>query len=216
MRTSLSSCFLIFGFLFCACGGGASDLGPPTGWVSDGGQKWWLAETDTTGLYRNLETLESMGVRVFEDVDLGPSVQNRLLEFYRSNPELVDSVFVEHGLPIVERGARDIADRTEQRERLNTDAYLAMVDHYRDARPNTEVDAGITYPDSLRNAGVGGRVVVQAYVNEEGEPVALGVIEHAHPTLDALTMQVVTRMRWFSASHDGNPVGSWVRVAIPY
>lgn len=209
-------CFaLLISLVISACGGGQS-LEPPQGWISDGDGKWWLSETDTTGLFRDLETLESMGVQVFEDVDLGPSVQNRLLEFYRSNPEIVDSVFVEHGLPIVERGADELTDRTEQRERLTTDAYREMVRYYRDARPDPNVDAGIVYPDSLQDAGIGGRVVVQAYVNAEGEPVAMELLESAHPTLDILTMQAVTRMRWVHASHAGSAVASWTRVAIPY
>ena len=205
---------IITGLGFSSCSGG--DLGPPSGWTSDGAQKWWVAGTDTTGLFRDLETLESMGVRLFEDVDLGLSVQNRLLEFYRSNPEIVDSVFVEYGLPIVQRGAPDVEDRTVQREQLTTEAYRSMVDYYRDARPDPNVDARIVYPDSLRNAGVTGRVEVQVYVNAEGQPVAMELLESVHPTLDALTMQAVTRMRWIHAGHAGVAVPSWTRVSIPY
>ncbi len=202
-------------FTFAACSGQA-DREPPSGWTSDGADRWWRANADTTGTFRNLETLESMGVQVFEDVDLAPSVQNRMLEFYRSNPEIVDSVFVEHGLRIVERGDPSITDRTELRERLLTDAYLEMVRYYRDARPDPTVQIEKVYPDSLRDQGVTGQVEIQIRVNTEGEPVAIEKLSGTHPTLDVLAMQAITRMRWIHAGHEGVAVPSWTRVTITY
>ena len=204
-----------FGFLTAACGGQA-DLGPPAGWAVDDAGKWWRMDTDTTGAFRDLETLESMGVRVFEGVDLGSSVQNRMLEFYRTNPEIVDSVFVEHGLPVVERGDPTIADRTDLRERLVTDAYREMVRYYRDARQDPNVQIEKVYPDSLRERGVIGQVEVQIRVNAEGEPVAIEKLSGVEPTLDALAMQAVTKMRWVHAGFMGEAVPSWTRVTITY
>ena len=207
---------LVFlGFLSAACGGQA-DLGPPDGWAGDGAGRWWRTDADTTGAFRDLQTLESMGVRVFEEVDLAPSVQNRMLEFYRTNPEIVDSVFVEHGLPVVERGDPTIADRTDLRERLVTDAYREMVRYYRDARQDPEVRIEKVYPDSLRERGVTGQVEVQIRVNAEGEPVAIEKLSGVEPTLDALAMQAVTKMRWVHAGFMGEAVPSWTRVTITY
>jgi len=212
---SASALLVLFGFLSAACGGQA-DLGPPAGWVDDGATRWWRADADTSGVFRNLETLESMGVRVFEEVDLGPSVQNRMLEFYRTNPEIVDSVFVEHGLPIVERGDPSITDRTELRERLVTDAYREMVRYYRDARQDPNVQIEKVYPDSLRERGVTGRVEMQVRVSSEGEPVAIQMLSSVDPTLDALAMQAITKIRWVHAGHSGEAVASWTRMAITY
>lgn len=207
---------LVFlGFLSAACGEQA-DLGPPAGWAGDSADRWWRMDADTAGAFRDLQTLESMGVRVFEEVDLASSVQNRMLEFYRTNPEIVDSVFVERGLPIVERGDPTIRDRTELRERLVTDAYRAMVRYYRDARQDPEVRVEKVYPDSLRERGVTGQVEVQIRVNAEGEPVAIEKLSGAEPTLDALAMQAVTKMRWVHAGHEGEAVPSWTRVTITY
>ena len=204
-----------FGFLSAACGGQA-DLGPPAGWEGDGADRWWRTDADTAGAFRNLETLETMGVQVFEEVDLAPSVQNRMLEFYRTNPEIVDSVFVEHGLPVVERGDPTIRDRTELRERLVTDAYREMVRYYRDARQDPDVPVEKVYPDSLRERGVTGQVEVQIRVNAEGEPVAIKKLSGVDPTLDALAMQAITKMRWIHAGHEGVAVQSWTRMTITY
>ncbi len=198
-----------------ACGGQA-DLGPPAGWEGDGADKWWRIGTDTTGAFRNLETLESMGIHVFEDIDLAPSVQNRMIEFYRSNPEIVDSVFVEFGLPVVERGDPSIVDRTELRERLVTDAYREMVDYYRDARPDPNVQIEKVYPDSLRESGVTGAVEMQIFVSAEGAPLAIDKLSGAGPTLDAFAMQAVTKMRWVHAGYSGVAVPSWTRMTITY
>lgn len=207
--------FVFLGFVLAACGG-QSDPGPPVGWEGDGADRWWRTSVDTTGAFRNLETLESMGVRVFEEVDLAPSVQNRMLEFYRSNPEIVDSVFAEYGLPVVERGDPTITDRTELRESLLTEAYLRMVDFYRDARPDPDVPVEKIYPDSLRDRGVSGRVELQIRVDAEGEPITIQKLSGVDPTLDARAMQAATKMRWFHAGHAGEAVASWTRVTITY
>ena len=206
---------LLFLGILSACGGNA-DLGPPVGWDGDGAGRWWRTDADTTGAFRNLQTLESMGVRVFEEIDLAPSVQNRMLEFYRTNPEIVDSVFVEHGLPVVERGDPAIRDRTELRERLVTDTYREMVRYYRDARQDPNVQIEKVYPDSLRERGVIGQVEVQIRVNAEGEPVAIEKLSGVEPTLDALAMQAITKMRWVHAGHEGVAVPSWTRMTITY
>ena len=212
---SAAALLVLFGFLSAACGGQA-DLGPPAGWEGDNAGRWWRTDADTTGAFRDLQTLESMGVRIFEEVDLAAAVQNLMIEFYRSNPEIVDSVFEERGLPIIERGDPSIADRTELRDKLRRDVYLAMVDYYRDARPDLVVLVEKVYPDSLRERGVTGQVEVQVRVNAEGEPVAIKKLSGVEPTLDALAMQAITKMRWVHAGHEGVAVPSWTRMTITY
>ncbi len=206
---------IVFVLVLAACGG-SSDLGPPSGWEGEGTERWWVPGIDTTEAFRDLETLESMGVPVFNEVDLAPSVQNLMIEFYRSNPEIVASVFEEYGLPIIERGDPSVSDRTELRDQLRRDAYLSMVDYYRDARPDPNVQVEKIYPDSLRERGVTGQVEMQVRVNEEGLPIAIKKLSGTDPTLDALAMQAITKMRWVHAGHSGEAVASWTRMTITY
>ena len=205
--------------LLAACGGGG-DLGPPAGWTGDGDARWWRAGADTTGVFRNLETLEVMGMQMYEDVDLAPSVQQRMIELYRTNPALVDSLFAEVALPIIERGAEGAGDRTAQRERLVTEVNTAMARVYRQPLVDPSSAPELVYPDSRRQAGVGGRVVLQVYIDAAGDPVAIETVEGVHPTLDALTMRAATgmdyTMPWVITANRSRNVPGWVRVAIPY
>jgi hypothetical protein len=206
--------------LLAACGGGGGDLGPPSGWTSDGAHRWWRAGADTAGVFRNLATLEAMGVRLYEDVDLGPAVQNRMVELYRSNPELVDSLFAEVALPILRRGAAGAGDRTAQREALVNEINREMARVYRQPLVNPASAPERVYPDSLRSRGVGGRVELQVYVDAAGDPVAVEAVETVHPTLDALAMRAATgmdyTMPWVITGRQSRNVPGWLRVGVPY
>lgn len=210
---------LVLSFVLAACSGG-TDLGPPSGWMSDGADRWWLEGTDTEVAFRNLETLEDMGVTVYEDIDMGASVQNRIIELYRANPEIVDSLFAVHGVPAVEAGAPDAGDRTAQREEMVQALNREMARHFRQPLVNGDVDAGIVFPDSLRQMGVSGQVVMQVYVDDQGAPQAIELIEGTHPSLDALSMQAATRMRWYRSwvITDGEEryIPGWTRVTLRY
>lgn len=201
-----------------ACGGG-TDLGPPDGWTG-AEARWWRAGADTAGVFRDLETLEAMGVRVYDDVDLAPGVQNRMVELYRTNPELVDSVFAVVALPIIERGAAGAGDRTEQREQLVNEIVREVARTYRQPLVDPASAPERVYPDSLRQAGVGGSVVLQVYVDAAGDPVAVEAVERVHPTLDALAMRAAAgmdyTMPWVITGNASRNVPGWVRVTIPY
>ena len=195
-------------------------MGPPAGWTGDGADRWWRTDADTSGAFRNLETLEDMGVRIVEEVDLASSVQNRIIGLYRSNPELLDSLFAEEGLPIVEAGAADAGDRTAQREALVTAVNTEMARHYRQALVKPDPPLEQVYPDSLRNAGIGGQVVLQIKVDAAGDPFAIEKLEGVHPTLDALAMQAATKldwtMPWVITGSESRNVPSWTRLTITY
>ena len=200
---------LLLPFALClitlaACGGGGSDLGPPDGWTGVDASRWWRVGADTTG----------------EDVDLAPSVQQRMVELYRTNPELVDSLFAEVALPIIRRGADGAGDRTAQREQLVEDVNREMARHYRQPLVKPESAPELVYPDSLRQAGVGGRVELQVYVSAAGDPVAIETIMPVHPTLDALAMRAAAQMDytmpWVITGSQSRNVPGWVRVTIPY
>ena len=206
-------------FSFAACGGG-SDLGPPSGWVGEGTERWWRADADTVGVFRDLDTLESMGAQLFEDVDLGTSVQNRMIELYRTNPEIVDSLFAERALPIVQQGAPEAGDRTAQRERIVSNATRELARYYRQPLVKPESVPPKVMPDSLVAQGVGGQVILQVYVDADGQPLAIETIEGAHPTLDALAMQAAAQVEWTDpwvvAGRESYNVPAWTRFKITY
>ena len=226
MPRSAFSAFLL-AVLVAACAGpeAAPDLSPPEGWQGTD-TRWWRDGADTSGVFRNLETLADMGVSGAEAAggsNLGlaaPSVQQRfewgikesLIQLYRNEPEVVDSLFERHAAPQLD-GAVSTGTLRPQIEAQQRKIYKMLRNHFREPLTKLTVgeDVGVTYPDSLRQQGIEGTVRTQVYIDAEGEPVAIELIERVHPVLDALAMRATTEMRWRPAYRLRS--GSWI--AIP-
>ena len=199
-------------FLLAGCGGGGSaDLGPPAGWSADGLDRWWKEGVDTSLAFRNLDTFEGMALGERPDGKRleGPThrnVQQEFVQLYRNQPEIIDSLFTEIAVPLV-----DARGQEENRDALIRDINREMNKVFFFARPKSEPQVQIIYPDSLRTAGVGGGVRLQVYLNEEGEPLAIKRIDAVHPTLDAIALRATTQKRWIPAALNGETIPSWVR-----
>ena len=216
----------------------AYEVGPPEGWVAEstpGTMRWWQPQVDTAMAFRDLETLRSMGIlsRTSTYVstqqlalrsgalrnEFGNAVKRSLVALYRSEPEVVDSLFETYARPALADAdlSGELMDRVEENKRM---AYDAIREHFREPRPALELgtDVPVVYPDSLR--AYGGDVRVQAYVNEEGVPLALELLEGVHPVLDDLAMKATTQMRWRPAyvlrGSDWEPTPSWVRFLVRF
>jgi hypothetical protein len=202
---------LIVLLLLPACGSREADLTPPEGWEGVGAERWWRTGIDTTGLFRDLDDFQAMGVQQVEGT-MASAVQQRMLEMYRNRPHLVDSLFRADVLPGLQ-GVQPGADLNRQREELITDAYRTITRRFRPPSPTTALgrDVPLVYPDSLQQRGVAGQVAVQLYLDENGAPVAIEKREGIHPVQDALVMQSMTQMRWMPAYLDGRAIPSWAR-----
>jgi TonB family protein len=194
---------IAFFFTLTACSSSDRPLsGPPEGWQGQE-DRWWVAGADTTQAFRNLESLSSMGVAT---ADVSPAggrsvvvdgVKRGLLRLYRNEPELIDSLFERIVVPRVER-ADLTADTRADIERLTQEGYRALSSNFQEPRAAKRLgdDIPVVYPDSLRKQGVGGSVRMQVYVNTDGEPVAIELLESVHPVLDQIAMRATAEMRW--------------------
>ena len=202
--------------LVAGCGGGSPDLGAPAGWQADGLDRWWQEGVDTSVAFRDLEEFEAMGLGDRPDGlrAEGPvhrNVQRQLRPLYRNHPEVVDSLFTEIAVPMIDESGGE-GDRDALVGRINR----ALGEAFVYPRPAADSDVTIVYPDSLGAAGVGGDVRMQVYLDETGEPLAIKRIEPVHPTLDAIAMRATTEKRWRPATLDGEPIRSWVRSTIAF
>ncbi len=209
--------------LFVGCGGGPADLSPPPGWSADpsagSGQaptRWWRDGVDTALAFRDLETFEAMGLGERPDGKRaeGPShrnVQVELIALYRNQPELVDSLFTEIAVPLV-----DARGQEEDREALVRDINREMNRAFFYARPSPKSEVEVVYPDSLRQAGIGGAVKMQVYLSEDGAPLAIKLVDSVNPTLDALAMRATTQKTWVPAAFRGRAMPSWVRSVLSF
>lgn len=177
-----------------ACDSGP-DLGPPNGWEAVSETQWIRSGADTTGAFRDLETIESMGIAEAPN-DLIRYAREDMLFLFRTAPEVVDSVFNAEAAPLFDRPFRtgdafqaDLDETVENAKKVivggggNTSIYRQAT-----VLPEPAPQRAV-YPDSLRTAGVSGRVSVQVRVTDEGQPVAVSLIDSVHPVLDGLVMR---------------------------
>lgn len=216
-------------------------VGPPADWQASEGQ-WWRQGVDTSRAFRNLETLQSMGIRQQErealaatrsaaqnDVvirRLGAAVKEELLPLYRNRPEVVDSLFEEHVRPIIAEDVRgqeiDRNDLQGEVDRLRSEAYDVLRRHFREPQPSLELgtDVPVIYPDSLKQEGVSGQVEMQVYLDSEGQPQAIELVEGVHPVLNESAMQAAAQMEWQPAylrqAGEWQGLPSWTRYSIRF
>ena len=167
---------------------GCAEPGPPAtapeGWES-AGDRWWVPGTDTSAAFRDLSTLDAMGV-ARDDSEFVRWSQEKMTDLYRTNPEVVDSVFAADVVPVLQAGVPAGDDYGAEADALVDRVKTDFFQRYNSSRtlPQTEP---IVAPDSL--ADVSGRVVVQVYLSPEQEPLAVRVVEGTGTALDGLVMR---------------------------
>lgn len=207
---------------------------PPEGWEATE-TRMWEQGVDTSDVFRDLDDLSTMGIveadfalssgTISED-QFQKAIKRSLLEFYRTNPVIVDSLFEEYAVPKLE-GA-NLSDAVEDDQlkpellgKFQKSAFKAVNDHYRQPQLNEGV-SGISYPDSLRQNDVSGDVRLQLHVDTSGSVNAVEVIEGVHPTLDAIAMKAGTQTTWEpayvrqGAGEEWKPHRGWARTPVPF
>lgn len=213
-----------------------AETGVPEGWEASD-DRWWRTGFDTTGVFRNLETFADMGSSgggltfvanaqmtthpggLQEQFDR--RVQRSLIRLYRNKPELVDSLFERYVRPTLQDKA-DADNMNRKVDEFQRKGYGILRNHFQE--PQTALvlgkDVEVPYPDSLRQKQVTGAVKTQVYLNKEGEPMAIMLLEGVHPVLDAIGMRATTQMRWRPAYRirNGNwiPIPAWTRYNLRF
>lgn len=73
------------------------------------------------------------------------------------------------------------------------------------------------YPSMLREAGIGGTVVLYVFVDTNGEPANTQVQQSSgYPQLDAAAADVVDEMEFSPAMNRDRPVGVWVLQSVEF
>lgn len=239
MRTATSILLIVLVISVAGCGGSSAPA-PPEGWTS-ADARWWQPDVDTSRAFRSLESLSAMGVGSRDTLfvassraaqaeasaeQLGFAVKQELIPLFRNQPRIMDSLFAEHVQPIVEKRLQQsrviLGSAGKVAEELKKESYQTISKRFREPRTTKKLgeDVPVPYPDSLRQADIGGKVEMQVYLNAEGDPQAVKLIEGVDPTLNDIAMQAATQMDWAPAYvlRDGQwqTVPSWTRFSVVF
>ena len=208
---------------------------PPEGWIGDA-NRWWKPIDDTSTVFRPLNTLDEMGLIKDGVIYAGTmeiaqskeqvyarferAVKQSLIQLYRNDPETVDSIFIDVIEPII-GNVQFTEDPAKDVDTFKRKAYRLLSRHYREPRAKLELgtDVPIVYPDSIREQGISGSVGMQVFLNSEGEPQSIELLDSVHPVLDAIAMQATAQMLWMPAytyNKDWIPLPSYTRFRVRF
>ena len=201
--------------VLAGCAEPAPPADPPEGWTAEG-DRWWVPGTDTSAAFRDLSTIDSMGVARTGSEFVRWS-QEKMTDLYRTNPEVVDSVFGAQFLTTIQEGVPSGDDYGTEAEGLVNRVKTDFFQRYNPSQTLPRQDP-IVVPDDL--ADVSGRVVVQVYLSPEQEPLAVRVVEGTGTMLDQIVMRRAIESEFTPAwvrpragQSGGVEVVNWVRVA---
>lgn len=225
------SLLLVAALIVVGCSSGGAQTGPPSGW-NTADSRWWAKGVDTSRALRNLDSLHTMGVmgapaysaslQGANTEQFVQAVKRELIALYRNNPEIVDSLFQQYARPDIEKADLSVSDEKKLKNMLTqykNESYKAISKHFTEPRREDQ-ELSISYPDSLRRQETSGEVDMQLYLNEQGEPQAVKLLQGVHPVLNDIAMSAATRTSWQPAylTREGEqqPVPSWVRFGFTF
>ena len=199
--------------------------------------RWWEVGVDTSEVFRDLETLQAMGIamspvvydatqpissqaRVSQD-RLVWYVKQSLLPLFRNRPEVVDSLFEVYVAPRIVRGGPS-DDPGGDVAKYKREGYRAIYRHFREPRTLLQVgtDIPVEIPDSLSVQAAGRAVSFQVFISDDGRPAAVELLSGVHPVLDRIALKATLQMRWQPAyllqKNKSVPVESWARFRIRF
>lgn len=219
-------------FLGGGCGGASVETDPPSGWEADGA-RWWRQGADTAKAFRDLSSIEAMGVAQeapvysagaeITDEQVTLAAKQGLEQLYRKAPETIDSLFAEHIAPKVSEVSRS-GDMKKKMKAFSKKSHEVLTKYFQAPAQQLTLgeDIPVGYPDSLFQQGVGGNVQMQVYIDAEGQPQAIKLLDNdAHPVLNDTARRAVAQMRWEPARlRDGDygwkPMPSWTWVNVGF
>lgn len=210
---------LLAAALLSACAEPGPPAEPPEGWVAESPTRWYAAGADTAAAFRDLSTLEAMGV-ARDDSELVRWTQEKMTDLYRTDPETVDSVFAADYLDEVRAGVPGGDEYGPAAEAMVNRIKTDFFQRYNPARYQQPAEP-LAVPDSL--AGAAGVITTQVYVDRDNRPTAVMLIEGTGTALDQVMMRRAVESTFTDAwvrPEPGNSAGvkipSWVRISSNY
>lgn len=172
-------------------------------WQQDGA-RYFVTGADTSGLFRNVETLEEMGLPLPARNDrdargwIDRNLRRELIVLYRHAPEVVDSLYRARVMSLVAEAPTPAGGLTDVVEELKRPAERTLLQAFRQPSPMKRlgVDIQVPFPDSLKARLTEADVRTQVAINAEGQPMAVHVLEPVHPVLEVIAVNAIAQQEW--------------------
>lgn len=204
--------------LVAACTDPGPAAEPPEGWIAESPTRWYQPGADTAAAFRDLSTLEAMGVER-DDTEFVRWAQEKMTDLYRTQPEIVDSILVADYLDEMRQGIPDGPDYADQ-----ADAFVRRLktEYYQRFNPARYQPAGeLAVPQDLADAD--GTITTQVYVDADNQPTAVWLLEGTGTQLDQIMMRRAIEgtytdawVRPTAGQSAGVKIPSWVRITNTY
>jgi len=202
-----------------ACADPGPPADPPEGWVAADDSRWYVPGADTSAAFRDLTTLETMGV-ARDETEFIRWVQEKMTDIYRTDPETVDSVFAAEYLDEVRAGVPEGDGYAAAADALVNRIKRDIFQRYNAARYQPP-EAPFEVPEALQ--GASGRIAVQVYVDEANQPTAVMLTEGTGTALDQMFMRRAVESTFTDAwvrpragRSAGVEIPSWVHISSDF
>ncbi len=128
--------------------------------------------------------------------------------------------------PTVVASAQDIAKETELQKAIQESETLSQLDAAQTDLPETDVEivggieaiqSKIEYPMALKRAKIEGTVVARVFVDEQGNPLRIALIQPANKFLNEEVIRVLTEETKFIPAKVGNsPVRGAITIPVKF
>ena len=79
-----------------------------------------------------------------------------------------------------------------------------------------EIQNKLIYPESAKDTGIEGRVMIQARVDENGTVTRTVVMRSLESSCDEAAMEAIKSVKWKPAKYQGAPITVWVAVPVDF
>ncbi|MCS6989499.1 MAG: TonB family protein [Chloroherpetonaceae bacterium] len=128
--------------------------------------------------------------------------------------------------PVAVANPQDLAKETELQKAIEESEKLNQLDAQQGELPETEVEivggieaiqAKIEYPMALKRAKIEGTVVARVFVDEEGNPLRISLVQPANKFLNEEVIRVLTEETKFKPAKIGNsPVRGAITIPVRF
>lgn len=189
-------------FVFSGC---AQDRGVTLNenWQQDGA-RFFVSGVDTSNLFRNLETLEDMGLALPARNDrdarnwIDRNLRRELVVLYRHAPEVVDSLYRARVTTLVEQAPTPAGGLSDVVSELKRPAERTLLQAFRQPSPMKKlgIDIQVPFPDSLKARLTEADIRTQVAIDAEGRPLAVRILEPVHPVLETIAVNAIAQQQW--------------------